>query len=442
MTQRTYSISHLLQTFTTAQLRDLDLSLAPSMGSVTKSSNHRNFVQAIVKRYEGRNLAAHALRLEALFPYKHVFLYTFNAPKGQRNVERLRERIDKGFPGLLEDPEILEPGENLAPEVWVFDEERKRLLVKFVHLVETWVWEWSSTRTKEMKMRKRRHPVVVAVFPGDRLMTVSFPGFTQGTFPTDMERTTYLDIARSACEAFASATDIQAAEFPLRQTIELILQKEPDVKAVRRYSKGAGGRVMLDSREGPSSSEEFLANAFRRDARIEVSPEDIRTILRSMEAVDIMLHWRKKELYTRISFHASAPEILFIWKSTIPDAAKIDEVLALIVEYQSYAGTAKLSEAVNYVDRAKPGTIIRPVQVGQQFSLSLDETLKILNRAMDRGVVDILFRVKTDDALVDFENEWRTNLSEFPSSVEDEHGQRINLAEHKNIEVAFKRLSA
>lgn len=442
MIQRNYSISHLLETFTTVQLRELDLSLAPSMSSATKPTNHKSFTQAIVKRYEARKLEAHALRLEALFPYKHVFLYTFNAPEGQHTIERLRERMDKGFPGLLENPGILDPEENLAPEVWVFDKERKRLLVKFVHLVETWVWEWSSTRAKELKVRKRRHPVVVAVFPGDRLMTVSFPGFTQGTFPADMERTTYIDIARNACKAFASATDIQVDEFPLRQTIDLILQKEPSVKAVRRYAKGADGQVMLDSREGPGSSEEFLANAFRRDAHIEVSPEAIRTILRPMEAVDIMLHWKKKELYTRISFHASASEILFIWKSTIPDTKRIDEILAIIVEYQSYAGIAKLSEAVNFVDEAKPGTIIRPMQVGQQFSLSLEETLKILYRAMDRGVVDILFRVKTDDALVNFKNEWKTNLSEFPTLVKDEHGKSINLADHKNIEVAFKRLSA
>ena len=244
------------------------------------------------------------------------------------------------------------------------------------------------------------------------------------------------------CEEFAQKTDIQAREFPLRQTIELILQKQPDVKAVRRYVKAADGRLMLDSREGPGSSEEFLSDKFRRAAHIDVPEDSIRAILRSMDAVDILLHWKKKEIYTRISFHDYAPEILFIWKSTSPNAVLIDEVLAVILEYQSYLGTGKLSEAVNFVDHAMPGTIIRPAQVVQQFSLPLDEALKILYRAMDRGVVDILFRVKTDDALVDFSNEWRDNLSAFPREVTDEHGHSINLAEHKNIEVAFKRLPA
>jgi hypothetical protein len=52
------SITHLLETFTTSQLRELDLSLAPSMTSRTKPTNHKSFIQAIVKRYEGKKLAS------------------------------------------------------------------------------------------------------------------------------------------------------------------------------------------------------------------------------------------------------------------------------------------------------------------------------------------------------------------------------------------------
>lgn len=437
------SIEDLLETFTTLQLRELDLSLTPNIDTATKPKNHKNFIQTIVKRYEGQKLVAHALRLEALLPYKHVFLFTFKPPSAHFDLEWLRSTIDKGFPGLFDKPKLVEPSmDQLIPEVCVLDRERKRLLVKFVHLVETWQSEWSTPTRKEWKPIKRRHPVVVSLFPHDKLMTVSFPGYTQGATPPTVVRTTYSDIARNACSEFASRTQIQAGAFPVRQTIELLLQKEPEVKAVRRYAKAADGKMMLDSSEGPGSSEEFLAAKFWSEARTEIPQEAIRAVFNSMEAVDIILHWRKKELFTRIGFHEFAPEILFIWKSTVPDVSRIDDILAVIVEYQKYAETGKLSEAVNFIDQARPGTVILPTQVGQQFSLSLDETLKILYRAMDRGVVDILFRVKTNDVLMDFDNNWRNNLSEFPTEVMDEHGHSINLGEHKNIEVAFKRLSA
>jgi hypothetical protein len=442
MSHGTLSITHLLDTFTSSQLRELDLSLSQGAASASKPANHKSFVEEIVRRYEGKKLTAHALRLEALLPYKHVFLSRFSTPGEHYSIERLKDRIDKGLPGLFESPKLLDPEEDLQPEVCLFDEDRKRFFVKFVHLVETWQWQWNSDRVKEMKLRKRRHPVVVSLFPSDRLMTVSFPGYTQGTYPPGMERTTYSDIARKVSLELTSSTDIQVSAFPIRQTIELILQKEPGVKAVRRHAREADGRLVLDSLEGPKSSEEFLAGKFLTEAHIEVPAESIRAVFRSMDAADILLHWQKKQIYTRIGFHDFAPEVLFIWKSTVPDSARIDEVLAVLVEYQNYAETGKLSDAVDFVDRAKAGTIIRPTQVVQQFSLSLDETLKILYRAMDRGVVDILFRVRTDDALVDFINDWRSNLSEFPTEVRDEHGHRINLAERKNIEVAFKRLSA
>jgi hypothetical protein len=443
MSHVTSSIEHLLETFTTSQLRELDFSLAPNIDSATRSKNHKNFIQAIVKRYEGKKLAVHALRLETLQPYKHVFLFTFKAPEERFDLEWLYEKVDTGFPGLFNEPKLVEPSiDELKPEVCVVDRERKRILVKFVHLVETWQSEWSTPTRKEWKPVKRRHPVVVSLFPEDKLMTVSFPGYTQGATPPTIQRTTYSDIARNVCSAFGSGTKIGAAAFPIRQTIELLLQKEPDVKAVRRYVKAAEGKMMLDSSDGIGSSEEFLAAKFWKEARTEIPQEAIRAVFNSMEAVDILLHWRKKELFTRIGFHDFAPELLFIWKSTAAEASRIDDVLAVIVEYRKYAETGKLSEAVNFVDRATPGTVIRPTQVGQQFSLSLDETLKILYRAMERGVVDILFRVKTNEVLMDFDNDWRKNLSEFPAEVTDEHGQSINLSEHKNIEVAFRRLSA
>jgi hypothetical protein len=87
------SITRLLETFTRSQLRELDLSLATSMTSRTKPTNHKGFIQAIVKRYEGKKLAARALRLEALLPYKHAFYFTFSVPGGHASVERIKSLV-------------------------------------------------------------------------------------------------------------------------------------------------------------------------------------------------------------------------------------------------------------------------------------------------------------------------------------------------------------
>jgi hypothetical protein len=54
----------------------------------------------------------------------------------------------------------------------------------------------------------------------------------------------------------------------------------------------------------------------------------------------------------------------------------------------------------------------------------------------------MLFRVKTDAELVEFSNDWRKELSEFPRSVTDDKGDVIDLTENANIEVAFERTPA
>jgi len=443
MSPKHFELEALLETFTTSQLRELDLSLAHPGEGPTKAQNHEDLIKKIATRREGKKLVAHALRLEAIYPYKHVFLFSFNPSGNGSAFEHLRKRVDKGFPGLFEKPVLVEPSEDeLQPEVCVLDRERKRLLVKFVHLVKTWQWEWSSTTKKEMKPYQRRHPVVVSILPHEKLITVSFPGYTQGTFPVKMQRTTYTDIAQNACVALAERTDIQPRAFPLRETIDLILQKEPDVVDSRQYLKDETGRLLLDSREGDSGSASFLAGKFDREANTVVSLQAIRKVLGSMTAVDILLHWKKKELFTRIAFHDVAPEILFIWKSTAPDAALIDETIKMFVEYQQYSSPGKLSEAMEFIEKSSPGTVIMPTAIGQKFNLSTDEVLNLSHRAMERGVVEILFKVKTDDQLAGFENKWRTNLSDFPHTVSDENDNSIDLADHKNIEVAFRRLSA
>ena len=438
------ALEKMLESFTTVQLRDLDLSLAPSVASATRAKNHAEFIKAIIKRYEGKKLTLHALRLEVLLAYKHVFIFSFTSPKEDFGIEFLKERIEKGFPGLFEAESVVAPeSPELEPEVCVYDRARKRLFVKFVHLVETWRWVRSSTTKKELKSYQERHPVIVSLMPADKLMLVCFPGYTQGAVGPDNQRTTYSDIARNACGKVADKTGIQAAGFPLRQTIELMLQKEPnEVEEVRRYLKEDEGRMMFDSRDSKGGLVSYVAKTFRRETGVDVPETAWRSLFRGIENVDILLLWKKKEILTRVAFHDYAPELLFIWKTTAADASRIDDVLKMIVQYHRFIAKSQLSEAVEFVDKTTPGTVIRPSAIGQKFDLTLDETLGILYKALDRGVVETLFRVNTDDVLVDFDNEWRSGLAELPPEVKDEHGHLIDLGENKNIEVGFRRRSA
>jgi hypothetical protein len=443
MSERNSQLVPLLESFTSSQLRELDLLLAPPGAHATKGKGREGFIRAITKRYEGNKLALHALRLEAISPYKHVFIFTFGALKNDFDVKGLRNRLEKGFPDLFDKPTLLDPQlDELQAEVCVFDRENERLLVKYVHLVETWKWEWTSDRTKRIEKYERRHPVVITLRPKERLMTVSFPGYTQGAIAPGKQRTAYVDIARKACEGLASASEIQAGSFPLKQTIELILQKEAgSVIDVRRDLKPEQGKMMFDSGERKASLSTYVADMFRREG-IDVTEAEIRKMFGSTEAADILLWWKKREVLTRVAFNDYAAELLFIWRETSADASRIEDVLSTLIEYQKFIDRNQLAQALEYVDQSTTGTKLRSSALAQQFNLSANEALDILYRGVQRGVLEMLFRVKTDAELVEFSNDWRKELSEFPRSVTDDKGDVIDLTENANIEVAFERTPA
>jgi hypothetical protein len=393
-----------------------------------------------LQRYEGSKVTLHALRLEAVLPYKHVFIFKFTPPGNDFAVDAVRDRVSRGFPDLFESPRLIEPRlDDLDVEACVFDRANERVLIKCVHLVETWSWKWTSSREKRLEKHERRHPVVITLRPTEKLMTVSFPGYTLGALVRGGQRATYVDIARKACAKLETASDIRASGFPLKQTVELILKKEMEnVIDLRRDLKPERGKMMFDSGERTASLPAYVSSIFGR-LGIRITESQIRLLFDSTEAADILLWWKKKELLTRVAFHDFAAELLFIWRGTPSDVLRIEEVLKTFVDYQKFVDRNQLTEALEYVDQLAEGTIIRSSALAQQFNLSSNEALDILYRAVQRGVLHMLFRVKTEVQLAEFSNEWRTALSDFPQSVVDENDETIDLTQNSNIEVAFER---
>jgi hypothetical protein len=62
----------------------------------------------------------------------------------------------------------------------------------------------------------------------------------------------------------------------------------------------------------------------------------------------------------------------------------------------------------------------------------------ILN-AVRQGLLQLRFRVLTDKELEDYSNVWHKRLEDLPERVIDEDGETIDLAEPRNIDVAYER---
>jgi hypothetical protein len=185
----------------------------------------------------------------------------------------------------------------------------------------------------------------------------------------------------------------------------------------------------------------FVVSYFKEHANVQLSEAHVRMLFKSAEALDILLLWKNVELLTRAAFHDAGPELLFIWRGTPAETSRVDTVLRSLAEYERFTSKPDLVNAGDFVDKSNGGDVIRPSWLAQQFNLTNDESLAILSEAARRGTVAFVFRVRTNAVLHDFENIWRSRLSDFPKSVTDEHGRIVDLSDSSQIEVAFERTS-
>jgi hypothetical protein len=438
-------IDQLLDTLNLSQLRDLALSLArPSDTTKNLPTNREKLLETIHRSADTKKIGAVAQRIEAIAPYKHLFLFAMpKTGKGSGNFDAVAKLVNAAFPNLSQGVANVKPQPwELTPQLGIIDSRTQRIYLKFIHEIQTWQWERVSPTEKRMRQFRRRHPVVLTLRPAQQLATIAFPGYTQGADSPTKERKTYSDIAKLARELLYQKTQIELGHFNLKAAIESALLREKDVIDIRRAISGPlGGKLTFYSGEQMPDLVKYVVNYFKEHANITLSEANVRTLFKSSEALDILLFWRKEDLLTRAAFHEVGPELLFIWRGTPSDTSRIDVILRTLVENERLSSVPDIAKARELVEKSKAGDVIRPSWLAQQFNLSTDQSMAILHEGLSRGLLIFVFRVKTDAVLQLFQNVWRKNLEEFPKSVIDEHGNVIDLSSSAQIEVAFERIA-
>jgi hypothetical protein len=152
------------------------------------------------------------------------------------------------------------------------------------------------------------------------------------------------------------------------------------------------------------------------------------------------LVWKRLQILTRVALLQDAPEFLFIWRDAGPSSTVVDSVLRKVISYDRLVTRPGIN-AIRAGLLASPlDEVLRPAMVAQQYGVPRSDVLEILNAAVSKGNFEPRFRVNTDNILTDFANIWRNNLSEFPKTANDEHGNIVDLTLPSNIEVAFQRV--
>src|ERR1700690_3907658 len=171
-------IADVLGSFSVNQLRDL----AFAMGSRGVEPPKRNLgKEELLAFFENKktdaNLPLFAHRIEAITPYKHLFLYSLDASKF--SFSKTKARIEGVYPKFIGGVrDVDHQGGDLEPEACLADESQNRIYLKLVHQVEMSGWVAVSRTEKRLKEFRKRHPVVITFRPAEGLLTIGFPGFT------------------------------------------------------------------------------------------------------------------------------------------------------------------------------------------------------------------------------------------------------------------------
>ena len=435
------SVENLLGSFSTVQLRDLAFAMSSRGVPLPKASLSKEQLLAELRaKAADAFLALFAHRIEAVTPYKHLFVYSLDAAKF--NFTEAKARIETAFPGLLGTVREINPqiGE-LDAQACVADEHQNRIYLKLVHQVEMSGWVTISRTEKRLEEFRRRHPVVVTFRPSEGIVTIGFPGFTYTHGVQHENRMVYAEIATEVTEFLKTKLHVECEPFGAKPAIDTLLEQEPDqVVDIRRSVRPLkGGRFAFDAgEEGKLTT--ALTDFLSREGDILVSETQIRSLLRRSAASDVVLLWKGLRILTRIALLAGGPEFLFVWRESGPSSAVVDTVLQKVTSYERLVRRPDLKAARNAVLDTPLDQVVRPAIAAQQYGVSLKDVLHIVNEAVARGDFAPRFRVNTDNLIIEFENTWRVRPSDLPPKVVDETGSLLDLTLPTNIEVGFQRL--
>ncbi len=433
-------ISSILETFSQNQLRDLEHSLAAHGVSLPPSAGREALISTLESRASDRRLRVYAHRIEAVTPYKHLYVYTLQDEF--RSFASLKTAIEGTFPELIHDVRHFEPkSPELQPQLCLLDPVQQRVYVKLVHQVETSHWERVSPTEKRLKKFKKRHPVVLTFRPEEGVTTVAFPGYTGAASHIGEERITYAGIASEAIRFAEAALGIRGEVFQAKPAIELLLKEDPsEVTQIRRIvTPSKGRRFAFDAGEN-ETVEAVVADWLRTSTNVEVTAGQVMEALRRSAASDIVLLWKKLNVVTRVGFTDEGPEIYFIWRGTGAASTLVDTVVRKIVSYHGLLAKPEAAKVRRAILSTGFGVVLKPSALSQEYGISSRAIVDILNEAVANGNFEPRFRVNTHALLQDVQNEWRSDPQGFPRTVMDEHNNKIDLTNPSNIEVGFERV--
>lgn len=428
----------LLESLTAGQLRDVVAAAKMSPSSIAGARTKEGLVN-LVKGSNQLHTWSIVHRLEALSPFKHVFLFGWNPERGSEGylevVRAVRSYHEKAFASFVP----LDPtSDEFQFQLGLVDENRSRLILKFVHTVDSVEFVDEGNDLFKKVRSKKRHPIVLVLRLLERFATISFPGYTQGLALRADERLSYHDlVSRFVAYIAGDAFGLHVEDVPVKSPIEYLLENRPEeVFNIGRNMQQAGGDLSVNAADERSDVVAALMGLFPS-----LTAHEVKESLRNNDSSGMLLLWKRLGVLTRINLREKSTDILFIWKKGGASSTATDHILAQLHDGIRAAGQPQLQEAARAIKEMPVGQLIRSSTLIQRFSLKQVDSARLLMNALREGILEMRFRVRSDGPLTDFDNSWKTSLDQLPPAATNEQGDTVDLADPANIDVAYERVT-
>jgi hypothetical protein len=145
-------------------------------------------------------------------------------------------------------------------------------------------------------------------------------------------------------------------------------------------------------------------------------------------------------LFTRLKFWDIGAELLFVWNRETPSYLVVDSVTALLASTAALVESQSQSKPLEWLARLPPASLITPADLAATHALAPASAKDLLIRAMAAGLVEPVYRIRTNQVLLELQNGWSPDLHRLKRVLTTESGQAIDGGDPENIEVAFQRI--
>lgn len=389
-------------------------------------------IEAIWKTgFSRERVAETLLSIEASVVTKHCLLSRLNG-SADENRKKL-ERVSKGL-------EISSP---IGPfRVARVASDTRVFSITFEHYVNSAEWIKIDETTKTKVHSVLRHPCVLDMALQDGYALLRYPGFSQGSALSASERVSYERVSSALVDLILSAFELSISCLPVEDAIGWLQAKDSKrVRIVRSDLNPGPGKMVLSSDDEFQSVEDVLISLFSPQMMdVETLRRIVGEAIRSSVATSYVANWIEERVLTRIKFLDVGAEFLFFWHDAPNALRTVHRIMELVARVAYALSSNVVRGAFEIISELPPGGVMTVDLLAGRAKADRAAVRAAAVQAVAAGLLEPVYRIATNDSLLDSPNLWTTNLRQLAIEWRTEGGSLIDGREPQNIEVAFRRV--